>query len=49
MTLEHYIVGATGLGYVTVGILQLLKGSVPNAMIWVGYAVAQIGLWINLK
>ena len=49
MSLEHYIVGATGLGYFIVGILQLLKGSVPNAMIWIGYAFAQVGLWINLK
>ena len=49
MTLEHYIVGATGIGYVTVGILQLTKGSVPNAMIWIGYAFAQVGLLLNLK
>lgn len=49
MTLEHYIVGLTGAGYFIVGILQLLKGSVPNAMIWLGYSFAQVGLWINLK
>lgn len=49
MSLEHYIVGLTGLGYFVVGILQLTKGSIPNAMIWIGYSFAQIGLWINLK
>lgn len=47
--LERYIVGATGLGYLVVGIAQLKKGSTPNAMIWVGYAFAQVGLWLALK
>jgi hypothetical protein len=49
MTLEQTIVAATGVGYVTVGILQLQKGAIPNAMIWIGYAFAQIGLLLNLK
>jgi hypothetical protein len=49
MTLEQMIVGATGIGYVTVGCLQLSKGSIPNAMIWIGYAFAQVGLLLNLK
>lgn len=49
MTVEQGIVFATGVGYVTVGILQLVKGSIPNAMIWVGYAFAQVGLLLNLK
>jgi len=30
-------------------VMQFTKGSIPNAMIWVGYAFAQVGLWINLK
>jgi hypothetical protein len=47
--LEKYIVGATGVGYLIVGLLQLKKGAIPNAMIWVGYSFAQIGLWISLK
>lgn len=34
---------------VTVGVMQFSKGSIPNAMIWVGYAFAQVGLWINLR
>ena len=49
MTVEQGIVIATGIGYVTVGVLQLVKGSVPNAMIWIGYAFAQVGLLLNLK
>ena len=47
--MEHIIVAATGIGYAIVGVLQLAKGDSPNAMIWSGYAFAQIGLWINLK
>jgi hypothetical protein len=49
MTVEQGIVFATGIGYVTVGVLQLVKGSVSNGMIWLGYAVAQCGLLLNLK
>jgi len=49
MTMEQGIVIATGIGYVTVGVLQLVKGSIPNAMIWIGYAFAQVGLCLNLK
>jgi hypothetical protein len=47
--LEKTIIAATGLGYLMVGILQLRKGSIPNAMIWLGYSFAQIGLWMALK
>jgi len=47
--LEKTIIAATGLGYLMVGILQLRKGSIPNAMIWLGYSFAQIGLWLALK
>ena len=47
--LEKYIIGATGLGYLVVGLMQLKKGHIPNAMIWAGYAFAQVGLWMSLK
>ena len=49
LSTEHLIVGATGLGYLIVGVLQWLKGETANGMIWTGYAFAQVGLWINLK
>lgn len=49
MTIEHWIVGLTGIGYITVGILQWAKGDTANGMIWCGYAFAQVGLWLNLK
>ena len=47
--IEQLIVGATGIGYLIVGVLQLTKGSIPNAMIWIGYSFAQVGLWLTLK
>jgi hypothetical protein len=49
LSTEHLIVGATGIGYLIVGVLQAGKGEVPNAMIWLGYAFAQVGLWLNIK
>ena len=49
MDIEKYIVMATGLGYLVVGMAQFFKGSISNAMIWLGYAFAQVGLWLNLK
>lgn len=48
MSVEHVIVAATGLGYATVGTLRLAKGDINNGLIWVGYALAQIGLYRNI-
>jgi hypothetical protein len=47
--LEKYIVGATGIGYLITGILQFNKGAKANALIWIGYAIGQTGLWLTLK
>jgi hypothetical protein len=49
MAIEHLIVGATGVGYLVVGVLQWSKGEISNGMIWTGYAFAQVGLWLNIK
>jgi hypothetical protein len=49
MEIEKIIVAATGFGYLVVGLAQYFKGSIPNAMIWIGYAFAQVGLWMTLK
>lgn len=49
MTVEHWIVGATGCGYAIVGILRWTKGDVDNGLVWTGYALAQIGLWRLIK
>jgi len=47
--LEKYIVAATGLGYLITGVLQFQKGATANSVIWIGYAIGQTGLWLNLK
>jgi hypothetical protein len=49
INVEQLIVGATGVGYLIVGVLQWSKGEISNVMIWSGYAFAQVGLWLNLK
>lgn len=49
MSVEHLIVGLTGLGYLIVGVLQFSKNELANGMIWTGYAFAQVGLWLNIK
>ena len=49
MSIGQAIVALTGVGYFIVGCEQLMKKSIPNAMIWFGYAFAQVGLWMNLK
>ena len=46
---EMIIVGSTGIGYAIVGTLQGLKGEYSNMAIWIGYAIAQVGLFWNLK
>ena len=47
--MEKYIIGATGIGYLITGVLQYQKGAYANAVIWIGYAIGQTGLWLNLK
>ena len=47
--IEMIIVGSTGIGYAIVGTIQGLKGEYSNLAIWYGYAVAQYGLFMNLK
>ena len=36
MSIEHLIVGATGIGYLIVGVLQWGKGEMADGMIWIG-------------
>lgn len=49
MTVSHYIVTLTGLGYLIVGIQQGINKNLSGFMIWVGYAFAQAGLYQTLK
>ncbi len=47
--IEMIIVGTIGVGYAVVGTLQWLKGDMGAGIMWIGYAFAQIGLFLNLK
>jgi hypothetical protein len=49
INIEQLIVGATGVGYLIVGVLQWSKGEISNGLLWTGYAIAQIGLWLNIR
>ena len=46
---EMLIVGTIGIGYAVVGTLQWLKGDMGAGIMWIGYSLAQIGLFMNLK
>jgi hypothetical protein len=48
MTISHYIVSLVGIGYAVVGIQQWHLGNIGNALMWVGYAFSQIGLFMQL-
>jgi hypothetical protein len=47
--IEQLIVGTIGFGYAIVGTMQWLKGDMGAGIMWVGYAFAQVGLFLNLK
>jgi len=49
MTISHFIVALTGIGYAIVGIQQGYKGNISGFITWLGYAFAQIGLYMTLK
>jgi len=49
MTLSHFIVALTGVGYLVVGIQQLLHKNLGGAFLWVGYAFANVGAYMLLK
>ena len=48
-TISHYIVSLVGIGYFVVGVQQYLKGNGGTAIMWVGYAFSQIGLFMQLE
>ena len=49
ITIEQFLVAATGVSYAIFGGMQLSKGEIANAMIWSAYAFAQVGLLMNLR
>ena len=47
-SISHYIVSIVGVGYLIVGIQQYIKGNVGQGIMWVGYAIGQVGLFMGL-
>jgi hypothetical protein len=45
----RYLIAFVGLIYLAVGLDQLRKGSIPNAIIYTGYAFSNVGLFILTK
>lgn len=43
--MSAWLIALTGIAYALVGIEQLWYGKIPQAVIWLGYSFAQIGLW----
>lgn len=47
--MSQLLVGFVGLIYLFVAVDQLMKHNYPMALMWFGYSVAQIGLFIMTK
>lgn len=47
--MSQWLVGAVGLVYSFVAVDQFMKYNYPMAIMWCGYAVAQIGLIMMTK
>jgi hypothetical protein len=45
----NYLIIIIGFVYFCIGITQLMKGSVPNFIIYTGYAFSNIGLYMLAK
>ena len=45
----NYLIIVIGMVYFAIGITQLMKGSVPNFIIYTGYAFSNIGLFMMAK
>ena len=45
----NYLIIIVGFVYFAIGIAQLMKGSVPNFIIYTGYAFSNIGLFMMAK
>jgi hypothetical protein len=48
MTISHYIVALVGVGYMIVGVQQLLLKNTGAGIMWIGYSFSQIGLYMGL-
>jgi len=46
---SNYLIIIIGVVYFGIGITQLFKGSIPNFIIYTGYAFSNIGLFMLAK
>jgi hypothetical protein len=44
--MSGWLIAATGFAYTWVAIEMAISGRWPMAIVWAGYAFAQIGLWL---
>lgn len=47
--MSGWLIAITGLMYAAVAVDQALKGGSAMAMVYAGYAFANIGLWMAVK
>ena len=44
--MSAWLIAAVGLVYAGIGVMQALKGNVPMAVVFTGYAFSNIGLYL---
>ena len=47
--MSQWLVAATGIAYLYVAIEQLVKGNTPMAIVYFGYALANVGLYVAVN
>lgn len=47
--MSAFLVAITGLIYAYISAEQLFKGEVSMAIVYLGYALANVGLWMAVK
>jgi hypothetical protein len=49
MTISHFIIALTALGYFIVGMQQFFLKNTAGGIIWTSYACSNVGLYLTLK
>jgi hypothetical protein len=47
--MSHTLIALIGVAYIWIGVEQWLKGNSGVGIMFVGYALAQTGVWIQAK
>jgi hypothetical protein len=47
--MSQWLVAATGIAYLWVCVEQAIKGNMPGALMYFGYAFANVGLFFAVK